>query len=192
MREGSTNGTTGRQLCAYCHTELSADALVCEACGMSQTVLTAPAPKPPPVVPAPSALTGPALRPPPDPPALTAPALQPPPAPPAPAAPSVPQLSENGRAAAVRGDIKAATASRAKLLRDLERLNADATDKQLKAAVASFIPAITEALRQNRECGSRCSTAELDKVGALKHAALQKLNPLLKAHGGDTYRPEDI
>jgi hypothetical protein len=102
------------------------------------------------------------------------------------------RLSEKGRAAAVQGDIKTATASRAKLLRDLKRLYADATDKPLKAAVASFIPAITEALRQNRECGSKCSTADLNKVARLKQAALDKVNPLLKAHGSDTYRLKDI
>ena len=102
------------------------------------------------------------------------------------------RLSEKGRAAAVNGDIKTATAQRATLLRDLERLDAQATDKQLKAALATFIPAITEALRQNRECGSKCSTADLNKVARLKQAALNKVNPLLKAHGGDTYRLKDI
>jgi bacterioferritin-associated ferredoxin len=102
------------------------------------------------------------------------------------------RLSEKGRAAAVNGDIKTATANRATLLRDLKRLDAQATDKQLKAAVASFIPAITEALRQNRECGSKCSTADLNRVARLKQTALNKVNPLLKAHGGDTYRLKDI
>jgi hypothetical protein len=102
------------------------------------------------------------------------------------------RLSVKGRAAAVSGDIKAATASRATLLRNLKRLEAEATDKPLKAAVVSFIPAITEALRQNRECGSKCSTADLNKVARLKQAALKKINPLLKAHGSGTYRLKDI
>ena len=101
-------------------------------------------------------------------------------------------LSKKGRAEAVKGDIKAATASRATLLSDLKRLQAKAADKDLKAAVASFEAAIAEALRQNRECGSKCSAADLNKVGDLKQAALRKLNPLLKAHGAATYRVQEI
>src|SRR3954471_5834043 len=66
----------GRHICAYCRTELSADALVCDACGMTRSV---PAPPPPPPV---GPMTGPALRPPPEPPAVTAPTLLPPPEPP--------------------------------------------------------------------------------------------------------------
>src|SRR3954469_4801356 len=62
----------GRHICAHCSTELSADALVCDACGMTRSL---PAPLQ-------GVLTHPALRPPPEPPAVTAPTLRPAPEPP--------------------------------------------------------------------------------------------------------------
>jgi hypothetical protein len=102
------------------------------------------------------------------------------------------QLSEQGRAAAVAGDTAAAAASRATLLRQLQSLRADATDARLQAAVDRFIAAIREALRQNRECGSACSAAELARVASLKRDALSKLNPLLREYVGRTYRLEEI
>ena len=58
--------------------------------------------------------------------------------------------------------------------------------------MASFSAAIRESLRQNRECASKCSTADLQKVGRLKTAALAKVNPLLEAHGGRTYKRAEI
>ena len=76
--------------------------------------------------------------------------------------------------------MKAAIANRSKLLRDIRALDAQADDKQLKAALTSFGAAITESLRQNRECASKCSDADLNKVGTLKQAALAKINPLLE------------
>jgi len=102
------------------------------------------------------------------------------------------RLSRKGRAAAVEGDIKAATANRAQLLKDIKALDGQADDKQLKAALASFSVAIAESLRQNRECGSKCSDADLAKVGKLKQAALAKINPILKAHGTRTYTRAEI
>jgi hypothetical protein len=102
------------------------------------------------------------------------------------------RFSAKGRKAAVNGDIKAAIANRAKLLRDIRALNKQADDKQLKAALVTFDAAIAESLRQNRECASKCSDADLAKVGKLKTAALAKINPLLKEHGGRTYKREEI
>ena len=102
------------------------------------------------------------------------------------------RLSRKGRAAAVEGDIKAATANRAQLLKDIKALDGQANDEQLKAALASFSVAIAESLRQNRECGSKCSDADLAKVGKLKQAALAKINPILKAHGTRTYTRAEI
>ena len=101
-------------------------------------------------------------------------------------------LSKKGRAQAVDGDVKAAAASRAQLLKDIRALDADTGDKALKAGLVSFGAAIRESLRQNRECGSKCSTADLQKVGRLKQAALKRLNPILKAHGARTYKPVEI
>ena len=92
-------------------------------------------------------------------------------------------LSKQGRAQAVNGNVKAAAASRAQLLEDIRALAADTDDKALEAGLASFGAAIRESLRQNRECGSKCSAADLRKVGRLKQAALKQLNPILKAHG---------
>ena len=102
------------------------------------------------------------------------------------------RFSAKGRKAAVNGDMKAAIANRSKLLRDIRALDKQADDKQLKAALASFDAAIAESLRQNRECGSKCADADLSKVGKLKQAALAKINPLLKEHGGRTYKREEI
>ena len=100
--------------------------------------------------------------------------------------------SARGRAAAVRGDIPAATANRSDLLRRLRRLQREATDDELRAAVVSFTAAIRESLRQNRECGNACPTRDLERVTRLKQAALRKINPLLRAQGLDPYRPADI
>jgi Double zinc ribbon len=102
------------------------------------------------------------------------------------------QMSEQGRAAAVNGDIAAAIANRSKLLRELRTLRAQATDAPLLAALSSFSSAIRESLRQNRECGSACSADDLRNVARLKHEALSKLNPLLRKYVGNTYRREDI
>ena len=102
------------------------------------------------------------------------------------------KLSQTGRAAAVKGDFKAATANRAKLLKDLQSLQGKATDAQLKAGVTAFAAAIRESLRQNRECGSKCSTSDITKVGTLKQTALDKLNPLLKRFGLGPYTIKQI
>jgi hypothetical protein len=102
------------------------------------------------------------------------------------------RFSAKGRKSAVNGDMKAAIANRSKLLKDIGALDKQAKDKDLKAALAGFSAAITESLRQNRECASKCSTADLNKVGKLKDAALSKINPLLKEHGGRTYKREQI
>jgi hypothetical protein len=102
------------------------------------------------------------------------------------------RFSAKGRKSAVNGDMKAAIANRSKLLKDIKALDKQAKDKDLKAALASFDAAITESLRQNRECASKCSTADLNKVGKLKDAALARINPLLKEHGGRTYKREEI
>jgi hypothetical protein len=102
------------------------------------------------------------------------------------------QLSEQGRAAAVEGNTAAAAASRSALLRQLQSLRADAADPLLRSAVDRFIVAIREALRQNHECGSRCSAADLARVARLKRDALSELNPLLRTYVGRTYRLEEI
>ncbi len=102
------------------------------------------------------------------------------------------RFSAKGRKAAVNGDMKAAIANRSKLLRDIRALDKQADDKPLKAALTSFDAAIAESLRQNRDCGSKCGDADLKKVGDLKDAALAKINPLLKEHGGRTYKREEI
>jgi double zinc ribbon protein len=105
---------------------------------------------------------------------------------------SLMQMSVQGRAAAVSGDMAAAIAARTRLLRELRSLRAEAADPELQAAVDAFIPAIREALRQNRECGSACSAQELSNVGRLKREALSELNPLLREYVGRTYRREEI
>ncbi|WP_157591782.1 hypothetical protein [Solirubrobacter soli] len=102
------------------------------------------------------------------------------------------RFSAKGRKSAVSGDMKAAIANRSKLLKDIRALDKQADDKQLKAALVAFDAAITESLRQNRECASKCSDADLQKVGKLKTAALAKINPILKEHGGRTYKREEI
>jgi hypothetical protein len=102
------------------------------------------------------------------------------------------RFSKKGRASAVNGNMKAAIANRTKLLRDIRALDKQADDKQLKAALASFDAAIAESLRQNRECASKCSSADLGKVGKLKQSALAKINPLLEEHGGRTYKRSEI
>jgi hypothetical protein len=102
------------------------------------------------------------------------------------------KFSQAGRADAVNGDFKAATANRTKLLKDLQSLQGKATDAQLKAGVTAFAAAIRESLRQNRECGSKCSTSDITKVGTLKQTALDKLNPLLKKFGLGPYTTKQI
>jgi 2-oxoglutarate dehydrogenase E2 component (dihydrolipoamide succinyltransferase) len=102
------------------------------------------------------------------------------------------KLSEQGRAAAVKGDFKAATANRAKLVKDLQSLQGKAADPQVKAAAIAFAAAIRESLRQNRECGSKCPTADIKKVGQLKDAAVAKVNPLLKRFGLGPYTSRQI
>jgi hypothetical protein len=102
------------------------------------------------------------------------------------------KASKRGRAAAVKGDTKAAIANRSKLLKDLERLSSAATDARLKAGLRSFTAAIRESLRQNRDCGAKCSTSELETVNRLKEQAVRKLNPLLRKYAKTSYRSRDI
>jgi hypothetical protein len=102
------------------------------------------------------------------------------------------RASVRGRAAAVKGDTKAAIANRAKLLADLRRLSAEATDAQLKGGLRSFTAAIRESLRQNSECGERCTASELNQVNRLKQQTLAKLNPLLRRYARTSYRSRDI
>jgi hypothetical protein len=102
------------------------------------------------------------------------------------------KTSEQGRTAAAKGDTKAAIANRAKLLAALQRLDAQAADKRLKAGLASFTAAIRESLRQNRECGAKCSTSDLNKVNRLKQETVDALNPLLRKYAKTTYRARDI
>jgi hypothetical protein len=102
------------------------------------------------------------------------------------------KTSHQGRAAAAKGDTKAAIANRSKLARDLQRLRGQATDKQLKAGLASFAAAIRESLRQNRECGAACPAGDLQKVNRLKQDTVDALNPLLRKYAKTTYRARDI
>ena len=102
------------------------------------------------------------------------------------------KLSEQGRAAAVKGDTKAAIANRTKLLAGLKRLDAQATDARLKAGLRSFTAAIRESLRQNSECADRCSAGELNKVNRLKRQAVAELNPLLRRFARSSYDSRDI
>jgi len=102
------------------------------------------------------------------------------------------KTSEKGRAAAAKGDTKAAIANRAQLLKDVQGLRAKATDKQLKAGLGSFAAAIRESLRQNRECGAKCSTSDLNKVGRLKQDTVDALNPLLRKYAKTSYSARDI
>ncbi len=102
------------------------------------------------------------------------------------------KTSHQGRTAAAKGDTKAAIANRAKLARDVQRLRGQATDKQLKAGLASFAAAIRESLRQNRECGAACPASDLAKVNRLKQDTVDALNPLLRKYAKTTYRARDI
>ncbi len=102
------------------------------------------------------------------------------------------RLSEQGRAAAIRGDTRTAAANRSDLLRRLRSLRADVDDPKLQAGVDAFIAAIRESLHQNRTCGSRCSPEKIARVGRLKSAALATLTPLLRTYAGTSYRSEDI
>jgi hypothetical protein len=90
------------------------------------------------------------------------------------------------------GDVKAATANRAKLLADLQSLRARATDPQPQPALDSFIAAIRESLRQNRECGAKCSPSDLSRVDSLKQQVLSRLSPLLRRYVGRTYRSQEV
>jgi hypothetical protein len=100
--------------------------------------------------------------------------------------------SKQGRTAAAAGDTEAAIANRSDLLKDLQRLEGEAEDADLKAGLGSFVAAIRESLRQNRECADACSTADLDKVNALKRQTVQTLNPLLRKYAKTSYRGRDI
>ena len=102
------------------------------------------------------------------------------------------RTSQQGRAAAAKGDTKAAIANRSKLLKDVQRLRAQATDRQLKAGLGSFAAAVRESLRQNRECGAACSASDLSKVNRLKQDTVDALNPLLRKYAKTTYRARDI
>ena len=102
------------------------------------------------------------------------------------------KTSQKGRAAAAKGDTKAAIANRSKLVKDVQRLRGEATDKQLKAGLASFAAAIRESLRQNRECGAACSASDLKKVSRLKQDTVDALNPLLRKYAKTTYHARDI
>jgi hypothetical protein len=102
------------------------------------------------------------------------------------------KTSEKGRAAAAKGDTKAAIANRAQLLKDVQALRAKAADKQLKAGLGSFAAAVRESLRQNRECGAGCSASDLNKVGRLKQQTVGALNPLLRKYAKTSYRARDI
>ena len=97
------------------------------------------------------------------------------------------RFSERGRAAAVNGDFAQAVANRTTLLSRIQRLRAAVRDARLRGGLVRFAAAVQEALRQNRTCKAGCSTADLDKVGALKRAALQRLNPLLRRYAHTSY-----
>jgi hypothetical protein len=102
------------------------------------------------------------------------------------------EKSQQGRAAAAKGDTKAAIANRAALLKNLEQLSGQAKDTKLKAGLASFTAAIRESLRQNRECGDACPAGDLEKVNELKRETVEALNPLLRKYAKTTYRGRDI
>jgi hypothetical protein len=102
------------------------------------------------------------------------------------------QRSKAGRAAAAKGDTKAAIENRSELLADLRRLRRQADDAELKAGLGSFAAAISESLRQNRECANACPASDLDKVNALKRETVEALNPLLREYAKTTYRSRDI
>jgi predicted nucleic acid-binding Zn ribbon protein len=102
------------------------------------------------------------------------------------------RLSEQGRAAAVRGDTDVAIASRITLLDDLRALRARATDSRLKAGLTRLSAAIRESLRQNRTCATRCTTADLRRVGRLKQEAVSTLNPILRKYTSHEYQANRI
>jgi hypothetical protein len=102
------------------------------------------------------------------------------------------QASVKGRAAAVKGQMKAAIANRAKLVADLRELRSQAKDPQLQAGLASFAAAIRESLRQNRECPDGCPASELNRVNRLKQQTVARLNPLLRKYAKTSYRSQDI
>jgi hypothetical protein len=102
------------------------------------------------------------------------------------------RLSERGRIAAVNGDFAAAVANRTTLLSRIRRLNTGVRDARLKGGLQRFAAAVQEALRQNRTCKAGCETADLDKVGALKQAALKRLNPLLRRYAHTSYKRAQI
>ncbi len=100
--------------------------------------------------------------------------------------------SQEGRAAAASGDTEAAIANRADLLKALQRLQRQAEDAKLKAGLGSFVAAIRESLRQNRECGDACPTGDLNKVNTLKRETVQTLNPLLRKYAKTSYHGREI
>jgi hypothetical protein len=100
--------------------------------------------------------------------------------------------SEEGRTAAAKGDTEAAIANRSALLEDLQDLRGQAKDAKLKAGLGSFVAAIRESLRQNRECANACPASDLDKVNDLKRETVEALNPLLRKYAKTTYRSRDI
>jgi hypothetical protein len=102
------------------------------------------------------------------------------------------KTSQKGRAAAAKGDTKAAIANRSQLLKDVQQLRGQAADKQLKSGLGSFTSAIRESLRQNRECGTACPVSDLNKVNRLKQDTVDALNPLLRKYAKTTYRARDI
>jgi hypothetical protein len=100
--------------------------------------------------------------------------------------------SRQGRAAAAKGDTKAAVANRSELLKDLRRLRGDVKDAKLKAGLGIFVSAIRESLRQNRECAGACPASDLAKVSRLKRDTVEALNPLLRKYAKSSYRSRDI
>ncbi len=102
------------------------------------------------------------------------------------------ERSQEGRAAAAKGDTKAAIANRSALLKDLETLGGEVKDAKLKAGLTSFTAAIRESLRQNRECGDGCPAGDLEKVNDLKRDTVEALNPLLRKYAKTSYRSRDI
>ena len=100
--------------------------------------------------------------------------------------------SQEGRAAAAKGDTKTAIASRSDLLKDVQRLRGQVRDAKLKAGLGSFVAAIRESLRQNRECADGCPAGDLEKVNGLKRETVDALNPLLRRYAKTTYRARDI
>ncbi|HEX6026057.1 MAG TPA: hypothetical protein VFZ00_28960 [Solirubrobacter sp.] len=100
--------------------------------------------------------------------------------------------SQQGRAAAASGDTEAAIANRSALLKDLLKLRGEVEDAKLKAGLASFVAAIRESLRQNRECANACPPSDLDKVNALKRETVKTLNPLLRKYAKTSYQSREI